>query len=110
MADLNLITSRIEVNGKFYKLQHPGNREWLRIKKTMLNVSSDSIDMEPLLDYFFEHCCFPEEGSKLTVDNVSLEELEEVWGLVAPRFLRGALETGYVYPDQKRGKSKTSQA
>jgi hypothetical protein len=99
MAD-NIINT-IEVNGKKYKLQHPGNREWMRVKKTMYNVTGDSIDMEPLLDYFFEHCCFPEGGPKLTLDSVPTRELEEAWQSIALRFLRGELETGYKYPDKK---------
>ncbi len=96
---MNLLTAHIEVNNKKYKLQHPGNREWLNVKKTILKVQSDQIDMIPLLDYFFEYCCFPEDGSeKLTVDNCDLAELEEVWSIIALKFLRGSLETGYCYP------------
>jgi hypothetical protein len=104
--ELNLVTNDIEVNGKKYKLQHPGNREWIRIKKTLYNVSGDSIDMEPLLDYFFEHVCFPESGSKLNLDTVPILELEEVWGSVALQFLRGTLETGYKYPNKKSSAGK----
>lgn len=95
---MNLLTCDVQVNGKKYKLQHPGNREWLKIKQTLFKVSSDGIDLIPLLDYFFEHCCFPESGEQLNLDNIPLAELEEVWSLVAPRFFRGTMEAGYIYP------------
>lgn len=92
-----MITNTIEVNGKKYKLQHPGNREWIRLKKNFFTVGDNgrgSIDMETLFDYCFEHVVFPEQGQKLSIDTIDIKELEEVWGLVLPRFLRGELEAG----------------
>lgn len=96
--ELNIFKTTIEVSGKKYTLQHPGNREWIRLKKSLYKISEDSICMEDLLDYFFENCLFPAEGQKLTLDDVPLKELEEVWSIVAPRFLGGNLEAGYKYP------------
>lgn len=96
---------QIEVNGKKYTLQHPGNREWIRIKTSFVKIQdtgSAVIDMEPLLDYSFEHVVFPEEGKQLSLDTVDLKELQEVWGVILPRFLGGNLETGYIYPSKKR--------
>ena len=92
---MNQIINHIEVNGKKYKLQHPGNREWLKIKSTLLKVSKDEIDILPLLDYFFEFCCFPEIGVNLKLDDIDLKEIEEVWSVIAPKFLMGNLETNY---------------
>ena len=97
---LNIIKTSIEVNGKKYTLQHPGNREWMKLKKTLFKLSSDEIDMIPLLDYFFEFCLFPAEGAKPTLDSVPLKELEEVWSVIAPKFLGGSLESGYRYPNK----------
>ena len=105
---MNLIKAEVIVNGKLYTLQHPGNREWLKLKKTLFKVSDDSIDFEPLLDYFFAHCCIPETGSNLTLDSVDLKELEEVWSIIAPKFLRGDLVAGYIYPDDGRTGVQTS--
>lgn len=104
MAEIDLITATIEVNGNKYKLQHPGNREWIRLKKTLYSFANDGVNMEPLLDYFFENCCFPEGCPKLTLDTVPLKELEEVWGNLALRFLRGELEPGYVFPKKMFGR------
>jgi hypothetical protein len=97
---LNITQTTIEVNGKKYRLQHPGNREWMRLKKAAVILQNNevSVDMEKLLDYFFEHCLFQTEGEKRTLDNIPLKELEEVWSIVAPRFLGGDLESGYKYP------------
>ena|SRR5271157_5152098 len=83
----------VEVLGKKYKLQHPGNREWLQLQQSMLVYSTDGkahLDIVPLLDYFFEHVCIPlEEGApKLSIDTISLEDLE-VWSSLAPTFLAG---------------------
>jgi len=82
----------IEVNKKKYKLQHPGNREWIKLKKDFFSVSGKGeaiIDMEKILDYCFEHVVFPEEGQKLSLDTVDLLELEGVWSNLLIRFLRG---------------------
>lgn len=98
-----LLKATIEVNGKKYTLQHPGNREWMRLRKTLYNPSDDMIDQEPLLDYFFENCCFPDAGEKLTLDTVPLEELED-WASIALRFLRGVIKSGYIL---KKGRERT---
>lgn len=90
-------TVNIEVNGKKYKLQHPGVREWLKLKKDFFSVSGNAggqIDMEVVLDYCFEHVVFPEQGPKLNLDSMNddsqkIREIEEVWGQVLLRFLRG---------------------
>jgi hypothetical protein len=92
--------NKVVLNGKVYKLQHPGNREWLRLKATLLDIQKNQINMENLLDYCFEHVVFPEKNEKLTIDNCDIEELE-VWQEVLPRFLRGKLETGYIWPDTR---------
>jgi len=85
----------IEVNGKLYELQHPGAREWLKLKQEVFALGTGghmSIDIVKLLDYCFEHVVFPSEGPKLSVDTDSMEfieEVEEVWSVVLPQFLRG---------------------
>jgi len=86
----------IEVNKKKYKLQHPGNREWIKLKKDFFSVSGKGeaiIDMEKILDYCFEHVVHPETGPKLSLDDDSsvfpTTELEEVWSNLLIRFLRG---------------------
>ena len=98
-------TNTIEVNGKKYKLQHPGNREWIKLKKTFVTIQDGqaNIDMEPLLDYCFEHVVFPEEGNKLDLDTVELTELEEVWSVVLPRFLRGDLTATEKFKTKQQG-------
>lgn len=97
---------RIVVNGKIYKLQHPGNREWLKVKKTLLDVRTAQVDVEPLLDYCFEHVVFPEEGNKLDLDTIDIIELEEVWAEILPSFLRGQLDAGYVFPEDRKAEKE----
>ena len=82
----------IEVNGKIYTLQHPGNREWLKLKQEIFKASAQStisIDFIALFDYCFEHVVFPEEGPKLKLDDMDIEELEGVWGQVLQQFFKG---------------------
>jgi len=90
----------IEVNEKIYTLQHPGNREWLKLKKELIVVNGTgqiTLDNLPMLDYCFEHVVFPDEGPKLSVDTIDLEELEEVWIKILPPFLRGqAISESYL--------------
>lgn len=85
--------TRIEIKGKGYILQHPGNRAWLRLQKDLLNVSTGQYDSEKMLDFCFEHVVFPEPGGKLNLDAIELEELE-VWQNLLPRFLRNKLSAG----------------
>lgn len=89
--------TRIELKGKGYILQHPGNRAWLRLQKEMLNVSTGQFDMEKVLDYGFENVVFPEEGPKLNIDSISVAEME-VWQGLLPRFLRDRLTAGDAGP------------
>ena len=88
-------TETIEVNGSIYELQHPGNREWLKLKQEIFKVRSDGtvlLDMISMLDYCFEHVVFPADGPKLNIDTIDIEEVEEVWGPVLQQFLKGKLE------------------
>ncbi len=105
---MDVVIINIVFFGKKYKLQHPGGREWLRLKQTMYKPALDQMDLESLLNYFFEHCCFPEEGEKLSLDSFtgtrdSMLEME-AWGLLAPRFFRGDVANGYIFPESENGK------
>lgn len=104
-----MIVNRIVINGKVYKLQHPGNREWLKLKKTLLDVRTAQVDMAPLLDYCFEHVVFPEQGDKLNLDTIDLQELEEVWAEILPSFLRGQLDTGFVFPQNRKAEKEAAE-
>lgn len=84
---------RIEIQGKGFILQHPGNRAWLRLQKEMINVTNGQYDTEKVLDYSFEHVVFPENGKKLSIDTIEQSEME-VWQQILPRFLRGRLSSG----------------
>jgi len=78
------------VDGRKYKLQHPGNRKKLQWEKEYINPVS-GIDQERFFDLCFEHCVIPEgHDFKPTVDNVQTADLE-VWGSVLRRFLGGHL-------------------
>jgi len=103
------LIERIVVNGKVYKLQHPGNRAYLEVYKTVYDVTSGQVNLIPLLDYCFEHVVFPDVGGKIKLDDVDIKELSEVWGLILPSFLRGDLsfaEGGYIYPENEKSKKE----
>ena len=89
------------INGKIYKFQHPGNRAWLQLQSAMLDINTKTINMEKLIDYCFEHVVLPVSGARLDLDTIPISELE-AWQIVLPRFLRGELVAGYVYPDDKK--------
>lgn len=101
---MSIKTNRIVVNGKIYKMQHPGNREWMKIQGTMVDPKTQTYNMIDIMDYCFEHVVIPEKGNKLDLDSVDTRELSEVWQVVCPLFLRGQLDTGYVYPEDKQSK------
>jgi hypothetical protein len=97
------ITNKIVIEGKVYKLQHPGNRAWLDLQSSMLDVKTQTLNMTKMMDYCFEHVVFPVEGKKLNLDSLHPRELG-VWQIVLPSFLRGELDTGYVYPDDTKSR------
>lgn len=96
--DIKIISSQndglimvIELGGKKYKLQHPGNRKWLEWRQESVDVQTGSVDMAGLLDNAFEHCVIPEgHDFKPTLDNVRPADLE-VWQLALRKFLGGEL-------------------
>jgi hypothetical protein len=107
LDNVSSLNTTITVYDKKYKLQHPGTREWIKLKKEMREISSKDnkmsleIDTEKVVDYFFEHCCFPELGEKLSIDTILPQDFEEVWEPVSLMFLRGELGKEYCYPEKK---------
>ena len=43
---VSLYSEIVEVNGKHYKLQHPGNRAWLKLKQSLVNITTKEFDFE----------------------------------------------------------------
>lgn len=79
------------IDGKRYKLQHPGNRVKMRWEKEVFNPTT-GIDIEKFMDLAFEHCVIPEgHGDKPSIDTVKPKDLE-VWQRLLRRFLDGDLE------------------
>ena len=79
------------IDGKNYKLQHPGNRMYLQWQKDFLSIA-EGIDQEKFLDKAFEYCVIPDgHTAKPTVDNVTPKELG-VWQRLLRRFLDGSLD------------------
>ncbi len=95
------------IDGKKYKLQHPGNRTKLAWEKETMNVAT-GMDREKYLDYAFEHCVIPEDhDSKPTIDNLHPKELE-VWEKLLRRFLDGDIQYALAESDEagtKRGRT-----
>ena len=78
------------IDGKKYKLQHPGNRTYLEWQQETFDFEK-GLDTIGFLDNAFEHCVIPEgHNFKPTIDNVKPSELE-VWQKLLRRFLRGEL-------------------
>lgn len=100
---VSLYSEIVEVNGKHYKLQHPGNRAWLKLKQSLVNITTKEFDFEKLLDYAFGHCVFPvDHAFEPTIDNISLSE-SEVWEVILPNFFRGKVDNKF------KPKDKTSE-
>lgn len=100
----DLFTDIVEVGGKLYKLQHPGNRAWLKLKQSLINLTSKEFDLVKLLDYAFEHCVFPHEHNfEPTIDNISLND-SEVWEVILPNFFRGKVDAKFK-PKNKTGET-----
>jgi|GEM_PF-2423016 len=96
--------NEIVVNGKVYKLQHPGNREWIKLQGQLYDPQNKAFNMEKLLDYAFEHVVIPRDGKKLDLDSIDILELSEVWQIILPRFFTGQLDAGYVYPEDSKSR------
>ena len=78
------------IDGKEYKLQHPGNRTYLQWQQEMFDFEK-GLDTISFLDNAFEHCVIPEgHDFKPTIDNVKPQELE-VWQKLLRMFLRGEI-------------------
>ena len=94
------LKAKLELNGKVYTLQHPGNRAWVKLQCELIDTKTQRVDLERLLDYSFEHVIHPEEGPKLTIDTVPLKELEE-WTGILPEFFRGDLAAAHSWNGEK---------
>jgi hypothetical protein len=87
------------IDGKKYKLQHPGNRIWLDWQKDFFSIA-DGIDQAKFLEKAFEYCVIPDgHDFKPSIDDVKPKELG-VWQRLLRRFLDGTLED---LPEQKAG-------
>lgn len=85
---MDVLIEYVEVEGKKYKLQHPGNREVLKLRSKCINPQTGIPNLEPMLDYCFEHVVIPEgHGFRPTIDNIHPKEFEK-WFDILPRFLR----------------------
>lgn len=83
---------RVEfVDGRKYKLQHPGNRTYKNWSDQSLKLNKGIVSTIYLLEQGFKHCVFPEgHDFKPTVDGVSHKHLG-VWESLLFRFLDGSL-------------------
>lgn len=76
----------IEVCGKKFLLQPIPNRERIKLKQSVITLKTNSVDLEKILDYGFEHCIIPDGHTyQPTLDSCTPDELE-VWEKVLPNF------------------------
>lgn len=94
---MDTIVEYINVNDRKYKLQHPGNREVLKLRGRCVNPVNGFFDLEPLMDFCFEHVVIPDgHGFKPIIDNLHPKEFED-WIVILPRFLRrGDVDGPYI--------------
>lgn len=79
------------IDGRKYKLQHPGNRTYLEWQQETFDLQ-EGLDTISFLDKAFEHCVIPDgHDFKPTIDDVKPAELE-VWQKLLRRFLRGDID------------------
>lgn len=89
------------IDGRKYKLQHPGNRTYMEWQQETFDFEK-GLDSVGFMDNAFEHCVIPDgHDFKPTIDNVKPAELE-VWQKLLRRFLRGDI-------DVKESKPKTEE-
>jgi hypothetical protein len=86
----------VEVNGKWYTLQHPGVPAWARVRSEAFIAGTDGksmrVDFERVLRFGFEHVVIPKRGRRLNLDEWDPQDqavLEEVWQNLLLNFLRG---------------------
>jgi hypothetical protein len=102
-----MIVKYLDVNGRKYKLQHPGARSYVNKSKELREVNIDGyvqMNNEKLFDYAFGKSAkdyrlvFTDDNAWVNWENASVEssdhtptisELEEVWSPVLARFLAG---------------------
>ncbi|WP_404820593.1 LIC_12613 family protein [Leptospira yasudae] len=79
------------VDGRRYKLQHPGNRKALRWRQESISLT-EGLNQDKLMDKFFKFCVKPvDHGFEPTLDVIEPNHVE-VWLHVANRFLKWELE------------------
>ncbi|EQA54584.1 hypothetical protein LEP1GSC052_1983 [Leptospira kmetyi serovar Malaysia str. Bejo-Iso9] len=79
------------VDGRRYKLQHPGNRKALRWRQESISLT-EGLNQDKLMDKFFKFCVRPMGHSfEPTLDIIEPNHVE-VWLNVANRFLKWELE------------------
>ena len=90
---MDTIIEKVLVNGKQYRLQHPGMRAVLKLQRDCLVNDTGITDIEQIVDYCFQHVVFPEGHSfRPTLDTIVPSECDD-WITIFVRFLRhGSLE------------------
>ncbi|EMY78966.1 hypothetical protein LEP1GSC060_0777 [Leptospira weilii serovar Ranarum str. ICFT] len=79
------------VDGRKYKLQHPGNRKALRWRQESISLT-EGLNQDKLLDKFFKFCVSSVGHSfEPTLDTIEPNHVE-VWLRLANRFLKWELE------------------
>jgi hypothetical protein len=78
-------------DGLRYRLQHPGNRDYLQWQKEHYSMTA-GFDQEAMLDKFFEYCVIPEDHDKKPeLDNILPTEVT-AWSTLMHKFLSGDVQ------------------
>lgn len=103
-------TKDVEVNGKKYKLIHPGMRLHTRWRRECSEIVEGKIlfDLEKFLDFIFD--CVEPIGHTFVpkMDNIENPKEQEEWSRLLPRFLRGDSIEDFQGKEKEKGSQETS--
>ena len=82
-----MVVAKIKIEGKAYTLQHPGAKWALDIQNEIQN-GNGTINVTKVFEEGFEHCVFPEEGGKLTIQDFddNMKEIK-IWSDVLTNWM-----------------------
>lgn len=81
------------VDGKKYKLQHPGVRTYYRWKEEAIRIGSGKMSFSYIFEQALKHCVFAEDHNfKPDMDNLSPRNAG-LWDEILRQFLDGTLYT-----------------
>jgi hypothetical protein len=96
------------VDGRDYKLQHPGNRVYMEWEQEFVTMTG--INMTQFMDKAFEYCVVPDNHAfKPSIDNIKPREVG-AWQKVLRQFLGGDFSFSLEEFEKNSGRKRDSEA